>query len=50
MAGIGPTEELAPKDSYLSTAEGRVLEISDGGLFLDRTVPHIRHLLKRHET
>ena len=42
MAGIGPTEELAPKDSYLSSAEGRVLEVSDGGLFLDRTVFYAR--------
>lgn len=42
MSGSGPTEELAPKDSYLSTAEGRVLEIADGGLFLDRTVFYAR--------
>lgn len=42
MAGTGPTEELAPKDSYLSTAEGRVLSVSDGGLFLDRTVFYAR--------
>lgn len=38
MPGYGPTEELAPKDSYLSTAEGHVLEVADDGLFLDRTV------------
>jgi misacylated tRNA(Ala) deacylase len=38
MAGPGPTEELAPVDSYLSTAEGHVVEVIDGGLFLDRTV------------
>lgn len=38
MAGSGPTEELAPQDSYLSSAEGHVLEVTDGGLFLDRTV------------
>ncbi|MGH3650499.1 MAG: alanyl-tRNA editing protein [Acidimicrobiia bacterium] len=42
MAGNGPTEELAAKDSYLSTAEGRVLEVSEGGLFLDRTVFYAR--------
>lgn len=42
MAGTGPTEELAPKDSYLSTAEGHVLEVTDGGLFLDRTVFYAR--------
>ena len=42
MSGTGPTEELAPKDSYLSTAEGHVLEVSDGGLFLDRTVFYAR--------
>ncbi|HSM44292.1 MAG TPA: alanyl-tRNA editing protein, partial [Acidimicrobiia bacterium] len=42
MAGPGPTEELAPKDSYLSTAEGHVLEVIDGGLVLDRTVFYAR--------
>jgi misacylated tRNA(Ala) deacylase len=42
MAGTGPTEELAPKDSYLATAEGRVLEVADDGLFLDRTVFYAR--------
>jgi len=42
MAGAGPTEELAPKDSYLSSAEGRVLEVVDGGIFLDRTVFYAR--------
>ena len=42
MAGPGPTEELAPKDSYLSTAEGHVLEVSDDGVFLDRTVFYAR--------
>jgi misacylated tRNA(Ala) deacylase len=42
MAGPGPTEELAPLDSYLSEAEGRVLEVVDGGLFLDRTVFYAR--------
>lgn len=42
MAGSGPTEEIAPKDSYLSSAEGHVLEIGDGGLFLDRTVFYAR--------
>ena len=38
MAASGPIEELAPIDSYLSTAEGHVLEGGEGGLFLDRTV------------
>lgn len=42
MAGSGPTDELAPQDSYLSTAEGHVLEITEGGLFLDRTVFYAR--------
>lgn len=42
MAGIGPTEELAAKDSYLSTAEGRVAAVVEGGLFLDRTVFYAR--------
>lgn len=42
MAGSGPTIELAPQDSYLSSAEGNVLEVSDGGLFLDRTVFYAR--------
>ena len=42
MAGTGPTDELAPKDSYLSTAEGHVLETAVGGLYLDRTVFYAR--------
>jgi misacylated tRNA(Ala) deacylase len=42
MAGNGPTEELAPKDSYLSTAEGRVTALGDAGIFLDRTVFYAR--------
>ncbi|MGB8360190.1 MAG: alanyl-tRNA editing protein [Acidimicrobiia bacterium] len=42
MAGPGPTEELAPIDSYLSTAEGSVLEVLEAGLFLDRTVFYAR--------
>lgn len=42
MAGQGPTEELAPKDSYLSHAEGLVLETTEDGLFLDRTVFYAR--------
>lgn len=42
MPASGPTEELAPKDSYLSTAEGRVLSTSEGGVFLDRTVFYAR--------
>lgn len=42
MAGSGPTEELAPKDSYLSAAEGHVLDVAEDGLFLDRTVFYVR--------
>lgn len=42
MAGSGPTEELAPKDSYLASAEGNVLGAVDGGIFLDRTVFYAR--------
>lgn len=42
MAGKGPTEELAPKDSYLSFAEGRVLSVDAEGIFLDRTVFYAR--------
>lgn len=42
MAGSGPTEELAPVDSYLSTAEGQVLDVAEDGLFLDRTVFYAR--------
>jgi misacylated tRNA(Ala) deacylase len=38
MAGTGPTQELSSTDSYLSTAEGHVLEVGDAGLILDRTV------------
>lgn len=42
MAGTGRTDELAPKESYLSTAEGHVLDVAQGGLFLDRTVFYAR--------
>ncbi len=42
MAGSGPVEELAAQDAYLSRAEGRVLEVTDGGFFLDRTVFYAR--------
>ena len=42
MTGQGPTEELAPEDSYLARAEGRVLEVTEEGLFLDRTVFYAR--------
>ena len=42
MAGTGQTEELAPKDSYLSTAEGHVIGVDQDGLFLDRTVFYAR--------
>ncbi len=42
MAGSGLTEELAPRDSYISRAEGNVLQVGDGGLYLDRTVFYAR--------
>lgn len=42
MAPKGPTEELAPVDSYLSHAEGSVAEVEGDGLFLDRTVFYAR--------
>lgn len=42
MTGTGPTEEIAPKDSYVATAEGSVVEVTDGGLFLNRTVFYAR--------
>jgi misacylated tRNA(Ala) deacylase len=42
MAGAGPTDELAPKDSYLARAEGSVLGVAEDGLFLDRTVFYAR--------
>lgn len=42
MAGTGHTEELAPMDSYLSTAEGHVVGVDHDGLFLDRTVFYAR--------
>ena len=42
MAGPGRTEELAPKDAYLTEAEGSVLSAIDGGLLLDRTVFYAR--------
>ena len=42
MAGSGPTEELAPQDSYLASAEGSVVEVADDGLYLDRTVFYVR--------
>jgi len=42
MGGKGPTEELASKDSYLSSAEGRVLSVDAEGIFLDRTVFYAR--------
>ena len=42
MAGPGPTEELAPRDSYLSTAEGSVVEAASDGLYLNRTVFYVR--------
>lgn len=42
MAGQGPTEELAPKDAYLSRAEGSVVGTAEDGMFLDRTVFYAR--------
>lgn len=42
MAGAGPTEELAPRDAYLSTAEGTVIETAEDGIYLDRTVFYAR--------
>ena len=42
MAGPGPTEELAPQNSYLWQAEGRVTEVTPEGIFLDRTVFYAR--------
>ncbi len=42
MAGSGPTTELASQDAYLATAEGNVVEVSEGGLYLDRTVFYAR--------
>ena len=42
MSGSGPVEELAPQDSYLTSAEGSVLEVTDDGLYLDRTVFYVR--------
>ena len=42
MAGSGPVEEVAANDSYARVAEGKVLEVADDGLFLDRTVFYAR--------
>ena len=42
MAGPGPVEELASRDAYLAEAEGRVLEVVEGGILLDRTVFYAR--------
>lgn len=42
MAGPGPIEELASQDAYLAEAEGSVLDVTDGGLILDRTVFYAR--------
>ena len=42
MAGTGPTEELAPQDAYLARAEGNVAEVTESGLYLDRTVFYSR--------
>jgi misacylated tRNA(Ala) deacylase len=35
-------EEIAPKDAYRADSEGRVLEVSEEGLVLDRTVFYAR--------
>ncbi len=42
MPAPRPTEELAPQDAYLARAEGAVVDATDGGLFLDRTVFYAR--------
>ena len=42
MSGSGPTEELAGQDAYLATAEANVTEVTDGGIYLDRTVFYAR--------
>ena len=38
MPGSGPTTELASQDAYLATAEGTVVDVTEGGIYLDRTV------------
>jgi misacylated tRNA(Ala) deacylase len=42
MAAPGPVEELASRDAYLAEAEGRVLEVVERGILLDRTVFYAR--------
>jgi misacylated tRNA(Ala) deacylase len=42
MAGNGPIEEIPAHDAYVAEAEGSVLESSEGGLLLDRTVFYAR--------
>jgi misacylated tRNA(Ala) deacylase len=42
MAGSAQIEELASTDAYLARAEGSVVEVTEGGLFLDRTVFYAR--------
>lgn len=39
---MGAIEELAGSDSYRAVAEGRVLDLVDGGVILDRTVFYAR--------
>ena len=39
---MGAIEELAGSDSYRAVAEGRVLDLVDGGVVLDRTVFYAR--------
>jgi len=42
MAGKGAIEELASKDAYLASAEGKVLDTESEGVYLDRTVFYAR--------
>ncbi len=39
---VDQTEELAGSDSYQAVSEGRVIDVVDGGLVLDRTVFYAR--------
>lgn len=42
MPASGPTEELAASDSYLTEAEGTVVDVEADGFFMDRTVFYAR--------
>jgi misacylated tRNA(Ala) deacylase len=42
MSGSGQTEELAGVDAYVTSAEGRVVEALEDGLYLDRTAFYAR--------